>query len=127
MSLWHERAGSEPNGPHAGEQAIAKYVEAEALEVLAEGFAVRTAVVINDENTLMLVAAQNNELRRTRSDDPGHARHADNLSLAGRKVSQYVTVPFATASCAETTKHRHFRTGPGPSQPTRLDFRPQNR
>ncbi len=42
-----------------GHQAIAKYVEAEALAVLAEKFALRTAVVINEENILTVVAALN--------------------------------------------------------------------
>ncbi|MCH8806269.1 MAG: hypothetical protein IH986_09300 [Planctomycetes bacterium] len=75
-----------------GHQAIAKYVElvdpacwAEALAVLAEEFEVRTAVVINEENILTVVAALNNVVRLTRNDDSGHARHAQNLPLAGRK------------------------------------------
>ena len=71
-----------------GHQAIAKYVEAEARAVLAEEFEVRTAVVINEENILTVVAALNNVVRLTRNDDSGHARHADNLPLAGRKVNK---------------------------------------
>ena len=67
---------------------LAKYVEAEALAVLAEEFEVRTAVVINEENILTVVAALNNVVRLTRNDDSGHARHADNLPLAGRKVNK---------------------------------------
>ena len=39
-----------------GHQAITKYAEAEALAVPAEEFEVRTAVVINEENTLLLRA-----------------------------------------------------------------------
>ncbi|MCH7721597.1 MAG: hypothetical protein IH988_11530, partial [Planctomycetes bacterium] len=52
--------------------------------MLAEEFEVRTAVVINEENILTVVAALNNVVRLTRNDDSGHARHADNLPLAGR-------------------------------------------
>ncbi len=63
-------------------------VEAEALAVLAEEFEVRTAVVINEENILTVVAALNNVVRLTRNDDSGHARHPDNLPLAGRRVNQ---------------------------------------
>ena len=74
-----------------GHQAIAKYVEAQALAVLAEEFEVRTAAVINDENIpvrLWRIAALNNVVLLTRNDDSGHARHADNLPLAGRKVNK---------------------------------------
>ncbi len=74
-----------------GHQAITKYVEAEALVVLAEEFEVRTAVVINEANILMRlwrIVALNNVVRLTRNDDSGHARHADNLPLAGRKVNK---------------------------------------
>ena len=39
-----------------GQQAITKYAEAEALAVPAEEFEVRKAVVINEENTLLLRA-----------------------------------------------------------------------
>ncbi len=45
-------------------------------------------VVINEENIPTLVTAQNNVVRLTRNDDSGHARHADNLPLAGRKVNK---------------------------------------
>ena len=48
------------------EQAIALCVEAQALAVLAEEFEVRTAVVINEENILTVVAALNNVVRLTR-------------------------------------------------------------
>ncbi|MCZ6653587.1 MAG: hypothetical protein O7D91_11235 [Planctomycetota bacterium] len=54
-------------------------------------FEVRTAVVINEENILIRlwrIAALNNVVRQTRNDDSGHARHAHNLPLAGRKVNQ---------------------------------------
>ncbi len=74
-----------------GHQAIAKYVEAEARAVLAEEFEVRTAVVLNQENILVRlwrIAALNNVVRLTRNDDSGHARHADNLPFAGRKVNK---------------------------------------
>ncbi len=73
-----------------GHQVIALCVEAEALAVLAEEFEVRTAVLINEENILVRlwrIAALNNVVRPTRNDDSGHARHADNLPLAGRKVN----------------------------------------
>ncbi len=73
------------------QQAIAGCVEAEARAVLAEKFEVRTAVVINQENILVRlwrIAALNNVVRLTRNDYPGHARHAHNLPLAGRKVSK---------------------------------------
>ncbi len=86
-------------GPHpaaarremAPNQAIAKYVEAEALAVLAEEFEVRAAVVVNEENILSRLwrtAALNNVVRLTRNDDSGHARHADNPPLAGRKANK---------------------------------------
>ncbi len=72
-----------------GHQAIALCVEAEAFAVLAQEFEVRTAVVvINEQNTLTLVAALNNVVQLTRNDDSGHARHADNRPLAGRKVNK---------------------------------------
>ena len=71
-----------------GHQAIAKYVEAEAIAVLAEEFEVRAVVVINEENILTVVAALNNVVQLTRNDDSGHARHADNLWLTSRKVSR---------------------------------------
>ena len=69
-----------PTGGFAG------CVEAEAPAVLAEECEVRTAVVVNDENTLTIVAALNNVVRLPRNDDSGHARHADNPPFAGRKV-----------------------------------------
>ena len=68
-----------------GHQAMAKCVDAEAL---AEEFEVRTALVINEENIQTVVAALNNVVRLTRNDDSGHARHADNLPLAGRKMNK---------------------------------------
>ncbi len=71
-----------------GHQAIAKYVEAEAIAVLAEEFEIRTAVVINEENILTVVTGLNNVVRLTLNDDSAHARHAHNLPLAGRKVNQ---------------------------------------
>ena len=37
---------------------------------------------------LTVVAALNNMVRLTQNDDFAHARHADNLSLAGRKVNK---------------------------------------
>ncbi len=77
-----------------GHQAIAKYVDAEALAALAEEFEVRTAVVITEENILTVVAALNNVVRLTRNDHSGHARYPDNPPLAGRKVNKHVTVPF---------------------------------
>ena len=46
------------------DQAIGGYVEADALAVLAEEFDLRTAVVINEENILTVVAALNNVVRR---------------------------------------------------------------
>ncbi len=58
------------------------------LAVLAEEFEVRTAVVINEENILTVVAALNNVVRLTRNDDSGHAKYADNLPLAARKVNK---------------------------------------
>ena len=58
----------------------------------AEEFEVRPAAVIREEKILAVVAALNNFVRLTRNDDSGHARHADNLPLAGRKVSKLVTV-----------------------------------
>ena len=54
-----------------GHQARAKYVEAVAIAVLAEGFEVRTAVVINQNDIPTVVAALNNVVRLTRNDDPG--------------------------------------------------------
>ena len=54
----------------------------------AEEFEVRTAVVVSEQNILTVVAALNNLLRLTRNDDSGHARHADKLPLAGRKVNK---------------------------------------
>ena len=74
-----------------GHQAIGKYVEAQALAVLAEEFEVRTAVVINEENILVRlwrIAMLHNVLRLTRNDDSSHARHAHNLPLAGRTVNK---------------------------------------
>ncbi len=74
-----------------GHQAIAKYVEAEALALLTEEFELRTAVVINEENILIRlwwIATFNNVVRLTRNDDSGHASNADNLPLAGRKVNK---------------------------------------
>ena len=71
-----------------GHKAIAKQAEAEALAVFAEEFEVRTAVVIHEENILTIVAALNNVVRLSRNDDSGHARHDDNLPLAGRKVNK---------------------------------------
>ena len=59
----------------------------EALAVLAEEFAVRTAVVIHEENILTVVTALNHLVRLTRNDDSGHPRHADNLPRAARKVN----------------------------------------
>ncbi len=78
-----------------GHQAIAKYVEAEALAVLAEELDLRTAVVINEENILIRlwrITALNNVVRLTRNDDSGHARHADNRPRADRKVNKQMTV-----------------------------------
>ena len=40
-------------------QAIARYVEAEELAMLAEEFDARTAVVIHEENILTVVGALN--------------------------------------------------------------------
>jgi hypothetical protein len=72
-----------------GHQAIAKYVEAEALAVLAAKFEVRMAVVINEENILTVVAALNNVVRLTLNDDSGHARQADDLpSPAGKSINR---------------------------------------
>ena len=71
-----------------GHQTIAGCVEAESLAVLAEEFEVRTAAVINEENSPTVVAALNNAVRPTRNDDSGHARNADNLPLVCRKVSE---------------------------------------
>ena len=62
--------------------------------MLAEEFKVRTAVVINEENILTVVPALNNMVRLTRNDDSAHARHAENLPLAGRKVNKQLTVPL---------------------------------
>ena len=73
------------------EQAIAKYVEAVALAVLAEEFKVRTAVVVNQENILVRlwrIAALNRVVGLTRNNNSGHARHTDNLPLAGRNVNK---------------------------------------
>ena len=61
--------------------------------MLAEEFEVRAAVGINEENILTVVAALNNVVRLTRNDDSGHARHADNIPHAARKVNKRVTVP----------------------------------
>ncbi len=72
-------------------QAIARYVEAEALAAFAEEFEVRTAGAINEENILVRlwrIAAPNNVVRMTRNDDSGHARHADGRPLAGRTVNK---------------------------------------
>ena len=52
--------------------------------MLAEEFELRTAVSINEENIPTVTAALDIVLRLTRNDDSGHARHADNLPLAGR-------------------------------------------
>ena len=72
-----------------GHQGIAGCVEAEALAVLAEEFELRTAVVINEENILTVVAALNNVVRLTRNDDSGHARHAHNLpSPDGKSINR---------------------------------------
>ncbi len=71
-----------------GHQAIAEYVEAEALAMLAEEFEIHTAVSINEENILPVVAALNNVVRLTRNDDSGNARHADNIPHAARKVNK---------------------------------------
>ena len=82
-------------------QAIANNVEAEALAVLAEEFELRTAVVINEVNILVRlgrIAGLNNVVRLTRNDDSGHAKHADNLPLAGPKVNKYLTVPLCFVS-----------------------------
>ncbi len=60
----------------------------------------RTVVVINEENILVLlwrIAALNNVVRLTRNDDSGHARHVDNLPLAGLQVNENdfpMTVPI---------------------------------
>ena len=61
-----------------GHRATAMHVEADAIELLAEEFEIRTAVVINQENFLTIVAPPSNVARLTRSDDPGRARHVDN-------------------------------------------------
>ncbi len=61
---------------------------------LAPVAVLRTALVINEENTLKVVAAPNNVVRLTRNNESGHARHAPNPPLAGRKVNELVTVPF---------------------------------
>ena len=56
--------------------------------VLAEEFEVRTAVVINEGDTLnrlWRIAALNNPVRLTCNDASGHARYADNRPLACRK------------------------------------------
>ncbi len=76
-----------------GQQAIALCAKAEALAALAEGFEVCTAVVINEQSILTVVAALNNVVRVTRIDDPGYASPAADLPLAGRKVNTSVTVP----------------------------------
>ncbi len=73
------------------DQATADCVEAEAMSILAEEFDLHTAVVVNEENILVRqwrITALNNAVRLTRNDDSGHARHADNLPLAGRKVNK---------------------------------------
>ena len=56
--------------------------------MLAAESELRTAVVINEENILTVVAALNNVVRQTRNDDSGHARHADNLLLTGQEVNK---------------------------------------
>ena len=64
--------------------------------MLAEEFEVRTAIVINEEKILIRlwrIAALNNVVRLTRNGDSGHARHAENLPLAGRKANKWVTGP----------------------------------
>ncbi len=71
-----------------GHRAIALFVEAEALAVLAEEFEVRTVVVVNEKNILRVVAALNNVVRLTRNDDSGHARHGGSLPLTSRKVNK---------------------------------------
>ena len=71
-----------------GRQAIASCVEATALALLAEEFELRTAVVINEENILTVVAAPNNVVRLTRNGDSARARQADKLLLAARKVNR---------------------------------------
>ena len=55
--------------------------------MLAEEFDVRTAVVINQENILTVVAAVNNALRLPRNNDSGHAKHADDLPRARLTVN----------------------------------------
>jgi len=57
-------------------------------ETACREFEVRTAVAINEEHILTVVAALNNVVRLTRNDDSGHARHAHNLPRAGRKVNK---------------------------------------
>ena len=59
-----------------------------AATVLAEELEVGTAVVINEENILTILATLNNVMRLTRNDDSGHARHGDNLPFADRKVNK---------------------------------------
>ena len=49
---------------------------------------VRTAVVINEEDILTVVAALNNVVWPIRNDDSGHAKHVDTLPLALRKVNK---------------------------------------
>ncbi len=71
-----------------GHQAIAKYVEAEAFAVLPEEFEVRTAVVIDEEDLLTVVAALNHMVQLTRNDDSGHARHAASLPGTGPRVTK---------------------------------------
>jgi hypothetical protein len=70
-----------------GHEAIAEYAKAEALAVLTEEFEIRTAVVVNEENVLVVVAALNHMVRLTRYDDSGYARHTENLHHAGRDVN----------------------------------------
>lgn len=59
--------------------------------MLTKEFEVRTAVVIHEENILIRlrrIAALNHVVRPTRNDDPGHARHDDNLLHPCRKVNE---------------------------------------
>ncbi len=72
-----------------GHQAVARWVEAEVLAVLAEEFEVRTVVVINEQDILIRlwrIAALSNVVRLTQNDNSGHARRTDNQPLAARKV-----------------------------------------
>ena len=81
-----------------GYEAIASCVEDETLAVLTEEFGLRTAVVINEEKTLTVVAALNYVVRLTRNRDFTHARHAENPSVAGRKVNKQLS--FVVLCCS---------------------------